>query len=126
MKIARKGILLLAVAASCLYAMGCGGGSSTIAPAITTQPTSQVVTAPNSVTLSVVTSDSSATYQWYKNSAAIETGTGSSLTINPTTTTDSSSYFVVVTNSGGSTSSDTVTITVTDASSSGGSTVTVN
>ncbi|MGC4042975.1 MAG: immunoglobulin domain-containing protein [Armatimonas sp.] len=126
MNVTRKGVLLLPLVAACLYAMGCGGGSSTAVPTITTQPTSQTVTAPSSVTLSVVSSDSSATYQWYKDNVAIESGTSASLTINPTTTANSGSYFVVVTNSGGSTTSDTVTLTVTSAASSGSSTVTVN
>ena len=83
------------------------------APAILTQPTSQVVTVGGNVTFSVVASGNPApAYQWQFNSTNISGATSSSLTLNSVTTNQSGNYLVVITNSVGATNSQTVTLTV--------------
>ncbi len=88
-----------------------------VAPAITTQPVSQTVTAGQTATFSVVATGYPApTYQWYMNSAAISGATAASYTTPATTTANSGeTFYVVVTNSVGSVTSSTVTLTVNAA-----------
>jgi hypothetical protein len=84
------------------------------APAITTQPLSQTVTAGQSATFSVVaTGTAPITYQWRKNGVAITGATAPSYTTPATTLADTGAVFVVVlTNSGGTVTSNPATLTV--------------
>lgn len=83
------------------------------APAILTEPQSQVVTVGGNVTLSVVaTGNPAPAYQWWFNGTNLPSETSASLTLNNVTTNQSGSYSVVITNSAGSTNSQTVTLTV--------------
>ncbi len=99
-------------------------------PTITTQPTSQTVTAGNPASLSVVaTGYGTLTYQWKKDGSDIAGATGATYTISSVATTSAGSHTVVVTNSAGSVTSSAATLTVnaapapapTPAPSSGGS-----
>ena len=82
------------------------------APAILTEPQSQVVTVGGNVTLSVVaTGNPAPAYQWWFNGTNLPSETSASLTLNNVTTNQSGSYSVVITNSAGSTNSQTVTLT---------------
>ena len=100
-----------------------------VLPAITTQPSSQTVTAGNSVTFSVVaTGTPTPTYQWRKDGAAISGATAASYAISSLVSGDAGSYTVVVSNFLGSVTSSAATLTVnaapapapTPAPSSGG------
>jgi len=85
------------------------------APAITTQPASQTVTAGQSVTFTVVTTGNPApTYQWRKDGAAITGATNASYIIASVALTDAATYDVVVTNSQGSVTSAGATLMVTN------------
>jgi pectate lyase len=86
--------------AATLTVNAAGGG----APVITTQPASQNVVAGSTVTLSVVSSGSSLTYQWKKNGVDISGATGASLVLSNATTSDAGEYTVVVTGGGSVTS----------------------
>jgi hypothetical protein len=84
-----------------------------VAPSITTQPTSQSVTAGNSVTFSVVTTGTAPlTYQWSKNGAVISGATAVNLTLSSAASSDAGSYTVVVTNSLGTVTSAAAVLTV--------------
>jgi len=90
-----------------------GVSNPPVAPAILTQPQSQVVTVGGNVTLSVVaTGNPAPAYQWWFNGTNLPSETSASLTLNNVTTNQSGSYSVVITNSAGSTNSQTVTLTV--------------
>ena len=93
--------------------------ASVIAPAITTQPTSQAVTAGQTATFTVAaTGTSPMTYQWMKNGAAISGATSSSYTTPATTTSDNAAQFTVMANnSAGSATSTAATLTVNSVSS---------
>jgi len=92
------------------------GGSVVTTPAITTQPSSQSVSAGATATFTVVASGGSLTYQWYKNSAAITGATSANYTTPATTTSDNgAAFYVKITNSAGSVTSNTATLTVTAA-----------
>ncbi len=85
------------------------------APQITTQPTSQSVSAGQTATFRVAaTSTTPLQYQWQKSGSAIAGATGSSY-ITPATVSgnNGSSYTVIVTNATGSITSATATLTVT-------------
>src|SRR6202007_1391368 len=86
-----------------------------VAPSITTQPTSQTVTAGLTATLSVTaTGTAPLNYQWQKNGTAISGATSSTYTTPAETTSDNGSQFtVVVSNSVGSVTSNAATLTVT-------------
>src|SRR5205823_14822225 len=88
-----------------------------VAPAITTQPASQTVTAGQAATFTVVASGTAPlSYQWQKNGANIAGATSSSYTTSATTTSDSGSTFVVVvSNSAGTATSNAATLTVNPA-----------
>jgi O-glycosyl hydrolase len=91
--------------------------AATVAPAITTQPASQSVTAGATATFSVAASGTAPfTFQWTKNGAAIAGATAATYTTPATTTADSGSVFAAkVTNSAGSATSANATLTVTAA-----------
>jgi Ig-like domain-containing protein len=85
-----------------------------VAPSITTQPTSQTVTAGQTATFSVsATGTAPLSYQWQKNGAAISGATSSSYTTPAETTSDNGAQFtVVVSNSAGSVTGSAATLTV--------------
>ena len=91
--------------------------AAAVAPSITSQPSSQTVTAGQTASFSVTASGTAPlTYQWRKNGTNITGATSSSYTTPATTTTDSGSAFsVVVTNSAGSATSNAATLTVNAA-----------
>jgi plastocyanin len=87
-----------------------------VAPVITTQPSTQTVTAGNSVTFTAAASGIPApTYQWKKNGTSITGATSSSYTLASVTTGNAGSYTFVATNSAGSATSSTATLTVNPA-----------
>ncbi|QJE01064.1 DUF3500 domain-containing protein [Massilia forsythiae] len=93
--------------------------SAASAPAIVTQPVSQLAAVGASVTLSVVASGSGTlSYQWRKGGTAIAGATSSSYTIASVASTDAGSYDVVVTNANGSTASSAVTLSVSTTTAS--------
>jgi hypothetical protein len=85
-----------------------------VAPAITTQPSNQTVTAGLAATFTVTaTGTAPLIYQWQKNGANIAGATSFSYTTPATTTSDSGSTFgVVVSNTAGSVTSIAATLTV--------------
>jgi hypothetical protein len=86
------------------------------APAITTQPLSQTVTAGAAVTFTAAASGSpSPTYQWRKNGTNINGATSASYTIASVATGDAGTYSVVATNSAGSATSNNAVLTVNAA-----------
>ena len=87
-----------------------------VLPAITTQPSSQSVTAGSSVTFSVVaTGTPTPTYQWRKDGATISGATATSYALSSPVSGDAGSYTVVVTNAAGSVTSSSATLTVNAA-----------
>jgi plastocyanin len=83
------------------------------APAFTTQPASQTVTAGAAVTFTAAASGSPApTYQWRKNGSSITGATSASYTIASVATTDAGTYTVVATNTAGSATSNNAVLTV--------------
>ncbi|MDB4889535.1 MAG: hypothetical protein JWL61_1390 [Gemmatimonadetes bacterium] len=89
------------------------GPQSTIKiPAITTQPTVQMVALGAPATFSVVATGDSLTYQWYKSAALITGATAATYTIPATVVGDAAVYQVLVTNSAASIASDTARLTV--------------
>jgi hypothetical protein len=88
------------------------------APAITTQPANQTVTAGSAVTFSVTaTGTATLTYQWKKGGANITGATSSSYSIASAQAADAGTYTVVVSNSAGNVTSNGATLTVNAASS---------
>jgi len=85
-----------------------------VAPSITSQPTSQSVTAGQTATFSVTaTGTAPLSYQWQKNGVAISGATSSTYTTPATTSSDNGAQFAVtVTNSVGTVTSNTVALTV--------------
>ena len=129
---------LVAIPAVLLFTAGCGGSkditnsssggqsgsgsnpSGSTAPAITSQPSSETVTAGQSASFSVTATGSpTPTYQWQKNGVNIAQATSSTYTIPSTATSDAGSYQVVVSNSAGSVTSNGATLTVNSAPSGG-------
>ena len=88
-----------------------------MAPAITTQPSSQTVPPGQTATFTVVaTGTAPLSYQWQKNGANIAAATSPSYTTPVTTTADTGSTFVVVVSNGvGTATSNTATLTVSAA-----------
>lgn len=87
--------------------------TATSAPAFTTQPASQTVTAGGSVTFTAAASGNpSPTYQWKKGGSNISGATSASYTISSVVTGDASTYTVVATNSAGSATSNGAVLTV--------------
>ena len=99
-----------------------GGNPKPTAPAITTQPVNQTVTAGQSATFNVAAAGTAPlTYQWQRNSAAISGATSSVYTTPATTTADTGEQFrVVVSNAVGTITSNLATLTVNPATSSSG------
>jgi sugar lactone lactonase YvrE len=92
------------------------------APAITTQPQSQTVTAGNNVQFTVAASGKPApTYQWNFNGTAISGATSSSLSLSSVQSSSAGDYTVTVVNSSGSVTSNKATLTVNAASTGGSS-----
>ena len=93
--------------------------AAAIAPAITTQPGNQTVTAGQTATFGVAaTGTAPLSYQWKKNGANISGATSASYTTPATTTADNGSTFVVaVSNTAGSVTSNIATLTVNSATS---------
>jgi len=85
-----------------------------VAPAITTQPTNQTVTAGQTASFSVVaTGTAPLTYQWRKNGMAISGATSSTYTTPATTSSDNGAQFTAaVSNTAGSVTSNAATLTV--------------
>jgi len=89
-----------------------------VSPAITSQPSSLVVTNTQSASFTVGASGVPAVaYQWYKNgspisSAANNTATNATFAIASVSPTDTATYSVTITNQAGTTNSVTVTLTV--------------
>ena len=91
-------------------------GSAATAPAFTTQPQSQTVTAGGSVTFTSAASGSPApTYQWSKDGTPIAGATSASFTKASVAAGDAGTYTVVATNSAGSATSNGAVLTVTPA-----------
>jgi len=88
-----------------------------VAPSITTQPTSQTVTAGQTASFSVAaTGTAPLSFQWNRNGVAISGATSASCTTAATTSSDNGSQFsVVVTNTAGSVTSGVATLTVNAA-----------
>jgi hypothetical protein len=88
-----------------------------VAPSITTQPSSQTVTAGQTATFSVTaTGTAPLSHQWQKNGAAISGATSASYTTPAETTGDNGAQFtVVVTNSTGNVTSSAAILTVNPA-----------
>lgn len=131
-------VALVVIPAALFFSAGCGGSkgvnnsssgapsgsgsnpSGSTAPAITSQPTSETVTAGQSASFSVTATGSpTPTYQWQKNSVNISQATSSTYTIPSTTTSDAGTYQVVVSNSAGTVTSNSATLTVNSAPSGG-------
>src|SRR5439155_16030043 len=84
-----------------------------IAPSITTQPSSQTVTAGANPIFSVATSGSAPLgYQWRLNGASVSGGNNSSYTRTNAQSADAGSYSVIVTNAAGSATSGNAILTV--------------
>ena len=100
-----------------LAGTGTGSGSTTQAPAITSQPASRNVTAGQAASFSVSASGTSPfAYQWNKNGAAIRGANSSSYMTPATAMSDSGAKFTcVVGNSMGSVTSNAATLTVSAA-----------
>ena len=117
---------LVAIALMTLLACGGGGGgnsssgSSTptppvtpTAPQIVTQPSSATVQAGSTVVFLVATNVTDATYQWFKNSAAISGGTSATYSFTAALTDNGDTFYVNVTNAAGTVTSSVATLTVT-------------
>src|SRR6267378_414890 len=88
-----------------------------VAPAITTQPISQTVTAGQTAAFSVTASGTAPlNYQWLKNGGVVSSGPSASYTTAATIVTDTGAQFTVaVSNSAGSMTSNAATLTVNAA-----------
>lgn len=88
---------------------------NSVAPGITTQPTSQTVEVGASAAFTVVASGTSPlTYQWYKDDASLSAGAAATYSISSAALTHAGSYYVIVSNSAGTATSNTVTLSVTE------------
>ena len=91
---------------------------SAVAPSITSQPSSQTVTAGKTASFTVAaTGTAPLTYQWAKNGSAISGATSATYTTGATTTSDNgASFTVTVTDAAGSVTSTSATLSVTAVS----------
>lgn len=87
-------------------------GSTVTAPTITTQPTSQTVSAGANVSFSVTATGTGLMYQWRKDGTAISGATSATLSLTNVQTTATGNYSVVVSNDGGSVTSSNAMLTV--------------
>ncbi|HLP07616.1 MAG TPA: immunoglobulin domain-containing protein, partial [Opitutaceae bacterium] len=102
--------------ASYSYTINVTGGVAATAPSITTQPSSQTVTAGGSVSFSVAASGTAPlSYQWKKGGSDISGATSATYSIASAASGDAGTYTVVVTNSAGSATSNGATLTVNAA-----------
>lgn len=110
--------LLLLLPAANLSCGGGGGGSTpdpvVTAPAISTHPVPQTVTAGQPASFSVVATGTSLAYQWKKDGANIG-GNSATFSITSAQASDAGSYTVVVSNSAGSVTSNAAALTVNPA-----------
>jgi len=83
-----------------------------VSPVITTQPVSQSVITGSAVLLSVGTTGSSMSYQWYNNGVAISGATASTYIISSVQISNAGNYTVKVSNTSGSIYSNTVALNV--------------
>jgi hypothetical protein len=90
-------------------------GTTTSSPTIKTNPTGTTVTADTGITLSVVASGTSLSYQWYHNGSPINGATSAAYNLNSVQTADAGDYFVQVSNSAGYAVSAVATLIVTPA-----------
>ena len=87
-------------------------------PAITTQPSSQVVSQGQTASFSVVaTGTAPLTYFWFKGATVMTNGPNPVLTISSAQPTDAGTYSVIVSNSVGTTTSSNATLTVNTVTS---------
>src|SRR5258708_27950181 len=88
-----------------------------VAPSITTQPTSQTVTAGETASFIVAAAGTAPlSYQWHKNGVAISGATSASYTTPATTSSDNRAQFtVLVSNTAGTVTSNASTLTVNTA-----------
>jgi hypothetical protein len=102
--IVRLGLVLLVLLIA-IVDFGCSGrvaatltaNAASVAPSITTQPTSQTVTVGQTASFSVsATGTAPLSYQWNKNGTAISGATSSSYTTPVTTSSDNGAQFTVV------------------------------
>ena len=112
-----NGILFAAVWQDGLWARKVSGGSTppaTVAPTISSQPTSATVTPGQTATFRVTANGTPApTYQWKKGGTNISGATSASYTTPATVSGDNGAVFtVVVTNSAGAVTSNGATLTV--------------
>jgi hypothetical protein len=92
--------------------------TSSQAPAITTQPLSQSVTAGQAVSFAIVASGTAPlTYQWRKASASLAGATSATLSIASASAADAGTYTCVVTNPWGSVESAAATLSVAPSAS---------
>src|SRR5437762_135422 len=102
---------------------GCGGSDASpsaqspvnpVAPAITTQPASQTVSAGQTATFTVTAAGTAPlSYQWQRNGTAIGAATAASYTTPATTAADNGDLFtVIVSNAAGSVTSTAAALTV--------------
>ena len=93
-----------------------GGGGGGTAPTITTQPTSQTVTAGGNASFTVAASGTAPlTYQWRRSGTNLVGSTSATLSLTSVTTNQAGSYTCVVSNSIGSATSSAATLTVNPA-----------
>ncbi len=86
---------------------------TSVAPTITTQPTSQVAAAGTDVTFTAAASGAPApAYQWLKGGVAISGATAATLTLTSVQLADAGNYTVIATNAVGSVTSSVATLTV--------------
>ncbi len=109
-------ICVMQALTSCASSNTSGPGSNAKAttPSITTQPSSQSVTAGQSATFSVVAAGATPlSYQWQKNGANISGASAASYTTPATTSSDDGSMFdVIVSNTAGSVTSHQASLTI--------------
>src|SRR5215469_9310129 len=121
--LAHRIALSLSLALLSLTGLGCAGliAADPLSlgghPSITTQPTSQTITAGQTATFTVAASGRNPlNFQWQKNGTPINGATSSSYTTPATSTSDNGSQFtVVVSNSRGSVTSNPATLMVSAA-----------
>lgn len=88
-------------------------GTHAAKPAIQTQPQAKIITAGQSVTLTVsATGFPELAYQWNRNGTALTGATAATLTLGSAQTTDAGSYTVTVKNAAGAVTSEVAALTV--------------